>query len=101
MRNAKGQDPLLVGFNAALTLGTSLIGNAIGFHKWWPSSLTLSWRRPSEKEKEEIYNFYQNKNKEWERIEQDPTTKQWYVWRRPVDYDLDDPNDDRWLKLPI
>jgi hypothetical protein len=101
VRNSKGQDPLLVGLNAALTFGASLIGTAIGFYKWWPSSLTLRWRLPADTDEEEINNFYLNAKKEWERMEWDSVTRRWYVWRRPYDFDDNNPDDDRWLKSAI
>ncbi len=100
VRNAKGQNPFLVGLNAALTMGGSLISTAIGFYKWWPSSCTLRWRKLAETSSEEILNFWINpkNNNEWERMEQDPTNQKWYIWRRPADFNSDDPNDDRWDK---
>jgi len=70
-RNVKGQNPFLVGLGAVLTGGVSLVGNAIGFYKWWPSSLTLRWRKPDESENEEILDLWMNpkNNYEWEEIE--------------------------------
>jgi hypothetical protein len=100
VRNAKGQNPLIVGINAALTMGVSLIGTAIGFYKWWPSALTLRWRRPADTDSEEVTNMWMNPqcNHEWERFELEVSTNSWLLWRRPKDFNADDPNDDRWVK---
>lgn len=73
-RNAKGQNPVMVGLGAVLTGGFSLISNAIGFYKWWPSSLTLRWRKPDETESEEmIMNVWMDldNNYEWVQMEID------------------------------
>ncbi|MDW8148166.1 MAG: hypothetical protein RMJ48_17950 [Roseiflexaceae bacterium] len=103
VRNAKGYDPVRLVVAAFFTRGGSLIAQAMGFQKWWVSSCTLRWRRPADKSKEEVINLWinPNNNNEFERTEQDPVTLRWYVWRRPRDYNPDDPDDDRWDKIPI
>lgn len=101
VRNAKGQNALLVGLNAALTGGASLIGTAIGFYKWWPSSLTLRWRRPAENFSEEVMNLWLHpQTHEFERAELEPDgTENW--WTRPEGWNPDDPaQGDVWVKTP-
>lgn len=101
VRNSKGYDPVRSFAAAVFTMGGSLVDQAFGFMKWWPSSCTLRWRKPTEEAKEEICNMWMNpkNNNEWERMEQDPNDGKWYIWRRPADFNPDDPNDDRWDKI--
>lgn len=103
VRNAKGYDPVRSAVAAVFTMGGSLIGQAMGFEKWWVKSCTLRWRKPSDERKEEIVNLWMNpkNNNEFERMEQDPATQKWYLWRRPKDFDMDNPDDDRWDKIPV
>jgi len=69
--------------------------------KWWAPSITLRWRKSSDTPGEEIWNYWINQGiDKWERTEQDPTTGKWFIWRRPADFNPDDPNDDRWDKIP-
>ena len=65
--------------------------------------MTLRWRTPAETNSEEIWNFWMNprNNNEWERMEKDPADGKLYIWRRPKDFDVNDPNDDRWDKVRI
>ena len=47
-------------------------------------------------------NLWKNpKNDEFELIEQDPTSLKWHILRRPEDFDDDNPEDDRWDKIPF
>ena len=102
VRNSKGYDPVRSVVGAVLTGGGSLITQAMGFQKWWVSSFTLRWRKPADENKDEIMNLWMNpkNNNEFERMEQDPITQKWYIWRRPKDFDVDNPDDDRWNKIP-
>jgi hypothetical protein len=102
VRNSKGYDPVASTLGAVLTLGGSLISQAMGFQKWWVSSNTLRWRKPGDENSEEVMNMWMNTrgNYDWERIEQDPVSLKWYWWRIREDYDGDDP-DERWIKIPI
>jgi RNA polymerase subunit RPABC4/transcription elongation factor Spt4 len=97
VRNAKGQNPFIVGLSAVLTMGVSLIDTAIGFYKWWPSSCTLRWRKPADENSEEVENYWMINN-ELIRIEQNADDGKYYLWSRPDDYDEEDPDDDRWDK---
>lgn len=103
VKNAKGYDPVVSTVNAVFTLGGSLVGQAMGFRKWWFSSCTIRFRRASDVNNDEIYNFWLNprNNNLFERMEQDPLTRKWSIWRRPKDFDNNDPDDDRWEKIPI
>jgi len=104
VRNSKGYDPVRSTVAAVFTLGGSLVGQAMGFQKWWVSSCALRFRHvASEKNSEEVMNFWMNarRNNEWERMEEDPTTKKWYIWRRPQDFDPENDDFDRWDKIPI
>lgn len=67
IRNAKGQNGLLVGLSAALTMGASLISSAVGFYKWWTSSLILRYKRLSDQNSEETAHFWMDpaNNYEW------------------------------------
>lgn len=101
VRNAKGQNAFIVGLNAALTGGASLIGTAIGFYKWWASSLTLRWRRPADTHSEDVINLWMHpQTKEYERAELEPDgTENW--WTRPSNWDPDDLAQDKvWVKTP-
>lgn len=97
-RNAKGYDPVASTVAAIFTIGGSLVRQAMGFNKWWTSSCALRWRIPAETNSEEVVNLWMNpkNNNEWERIEKDPTDGKWYLWRRPKDFDVNNPNDNRW-----
>jgi hypothetical protein len=103
IKNAKGYDPVASTVSAIFTMGGSLIGQAMGFYKWWPSSCTLRWRKPAETNSEEIINMWLNprNNSEWERMEKDAADGNWYLWRRPQDFDVNNPNDDRWDKTRL
>jgi len=104
VRNSKGNDPVRSTIAAVFTLGRSLVGQAMGFQKWWVRGCALRFRHEaSEKNSEEVMNFWMNtrRNNEWERMEQDPTTKKWYIWRRPQDFDPENDDYDRWDKIPI
>jgi hypothetical protein len=103
VRNSKGYDPVRSVVGAVLTMGGSLISQAMGFQKWWVRSWTIRYRKPADENKEEIMNFWINvrSNNEWERMEQDPATQKWFIWRRPKDFDIDNPDDDRWEKIPV
>lgn len=70
VRNSKGYDPLGSLVAAVVTGGGSLVSQAFGFHKYWPSSLTLQWRKPAEVECKETCNMWLH-NDQWEHIEQD------------------------------
>lgn len=102
VRNAKGYDVGRSIIGAVLSGGSSLISQAIGFQKWWVSSCTLGWRKPADENKEEVSNLWMNprNNNEWERMEQDPKTQKLFIWRRPEDWDENNPDDDRWDKIP-
>jgi hypothetical protein len=77
-RNAKGQDTGLVAAAAVFSMGASLIGSAIGFYKWWPSSLSLRYRKPSEETSNNIMDLWINsRTGEWEVWELDASTNQW------------------------
>lgn len=101
--NTKGYDPVRSTVAAVFTMGGSLISQAMGFQKWWVSSVTLRFRKPASENSEEELNFWTNirSNNEWERMEQDPATQQWYIWRRPVNFDPEKDDFDRWYKIPI
>jgi hypothetical protein len=103
VRNSKGYNPVSTVVNAVFSMGGSLIGQAIGFQKWWTSSCILQWRRPADKNEEEAVNLWMNpkNNMEFERMEQDPITQKYYLWRRPLDFDADNIDDDRWDKIPL
>jgi hypothetical protein len=100
VRNSKGYDPLRSAVSAVFTFGGSLVSQAMGFQKWWVSSCTLRWRRPADEYKEEIVNFWLYHN-QFERIEQDPVNGKWYLWCRPEGFEEDNPDDDRWEKIPF
>ncbi len=77
-RNAKGQDKGLAVAAAIFTMGGSLLSTAIGFYKWWPSSLTLRYRKIDESEEEEHVHFWRDlKTDEWRTAELDPNTNNW------------------------
>jgi hypothetical protein len=103
VRNAKGYDPVRSTVAAVFTMGGSLVGQAMGFEKWWVSNLALRYRKPASENSEEVMNFWTNirSNNEWERMEQDPTTQKWYIWRRPKDFDPEKDDFDRWDKIPV
>jgi DNA-binding CsgD family transcriptional regulator len=102
-RNSKGYNPVVSVVGAVLTGGGSLIAQAMGFQKWWISSCTLSYRISASENSEEVMNFWLNigSNNEWERMEKDPTTQKWYIWRRPIDIDPEKDDIDKWYKVPI
>ncbi len=102
-RNIKGYDPVTSAVAAVFTLGGSLVGQAMGFQKYWVSSCALMYRILAGENSEEVWNFWTNtrSNNEWERMEQDPTTQKWYIWRRPIDFDPEKDDFDRWYKEPI
>lgn len=67
VRNAKGQNGGIVALNAVLTGGVSLIGDSIGFYKWWYSSMTLRYRRPSESNVHDVVDYWFDKRTgDWE-----------------------------------
>lgn len=103
VKNSKGYDPARSVVGAVFTFGGSLIDQAMGFEKWWVSSFTIRWRKPADENEDEVVNLWMNpkKNNEFERMEQDPTDRKWYIWRRPVDFDENDLDDNRWDKIPI
>lgn len=96
-RNSKGYSPGLSIVSAILTGGVSLIDQAIGFYKWWPSAFSLQWRKPADEDSREVENYWLVNN-EFERVEQNADDGQFYLWSRPDDYDEEDPDDDRWDK---
>lgn len=99
-RNAKGYDPIATTVAAVFTRGSSLLGQAMGFEKWWVRSVTLRWRKPAETSSNETMHWWFNPlANTWERIEWDASDRTWYVWDRPADFNLEDPNDDRWVKV--
>lgn len=99
VKNAKGYDPVATTVSAVVTLGGSLISQAMGFRKWWTKNILLRWRKPADQFSEEVINMWLYRG-EWERMEFDERTRKYYVWKRPDDFNLDDPNDDRWNKIP-
>lgn len=103
VRNAKGYDPARSTVAAVFTLGGSLVSQAMGFQKWWVSNCVLRYRKLADENTQEVMNFWMNtrSKNEWERMEQDPATQKWYIWRRPSDFDADNPDDDRWDKISI
>lgn len=101
IRNAKGQSAVLTGINI-LSGHQSVLGAVTGYYKWWVSSMTLHWVKPAEKESREVMNYWINpKTNELDLMEYNQLTRQWNVLRRPKDYNPDDPNDNRWDKLPV
>lgn len=67
VRNAKGQNGGIVALNAVLTMGTSLIGDSIGFYKWWFSSMTLRYRRSSETPTHDVQDLWLDRHTDkWE-----------------------------------
>jgi hypothetical protein len=101
VKNAKGYDPVASTVAAVFTMGGSLIGQAMGFQKWWPSALTLRYkirRQVSLEDGQEIYNFWLSRaTGAFRRAEFDPNGIE-YWWDRPADYNPNDPDDDRWIK---
>jgi DNA-binding CsgD family transcriptional regulator len=91
-----GQNVALAGLSAVLTLGASLITTAIGFYKWYPSALTLSWRKPADKKSEQKMDLWMNPQDgmNWTHFE---LSDGWWLrcWR-PDDYNESDPDDNRW-----
>ncbi len=74
-------------------------GDPDSISDWWATSITLRYRKAADALGEETRNYWVNqKSNKWERIEQDPASGKWYVWRRPSDFNPDDPKDDRWDK---
>lgn len=68
VRNAKGYSPVRSVAAAVLTGGVSLIGQAMGFHKWWISKCTVRYRKPGLQNTTEIIDLWKNvKNHNWER----------------------------------
>lgn len=73
IRNAKGQNGGIVALRAVLSMGTSLIGDAIGFDKWWFSSVTLRYKRPSESIiHNDAHFWFNNITNDWEEIDKQP-----------------------------
>ena len=85
VRNSQGYSPGLTVLSAILTSGGSLIDQAIGYQKWWPSSFSLRYRKVAEKKSEKIFNYYKNhkNDDQFEIYEQDPSTYKWYFLRFP------------------
>jgi len=103
VRNAAGQNPLMVGLAAVATGGVSLIGSAIGFWKWYPTSLTLKYRCRRKEDPEdghETWNFWIDYEGNCRRAEFAPDgIEDW--WDRPKNWDPKDPAQiDRWVKRP-
>ena len=101
VKNAKGYDPVGSTVAAVFTMGASLIGQAMGFQKWWPSSLTLRYkirRRVALEDGQETYNFWLS-NGSFRRAEFEPNGIE-YWWDRPADFNINDPDDERWVKTP-
>lgn len=112
VRNSKGQDASLVAVSAVLTAGASLVSSAVGFQKWWPTSLTLSWKsdhtsdgKPYDNDCVQNFNYWTNPHNfnAYERFEKNPLTNQWELWRRPEGWDDSDPDRDdvHWIKIPF
>ncbi len=77
-RNSKGQNAGLAAAAAVFTISASLISTAIGFYKWWPSSLSLRYRRASDEADNRTMDLWMNsKSYEWELWELDAGTNQW------------------------
>lgn len=100
VRDSKGYDPVRSAISAVFTFGGSLISQAMGFEKWWVSNCTIRWRKMGDENEEDTVNLWMNprNNNEFDRMEQDPRDHLWYLWQRPDDFDVDNPDDDRWVK---
>jgi hypothetical protein len=70
--------------------------------EWWALRLSLRYRKAADSSGEETKNLWFNPATQvWERAEQDPASGKWYFWRRPSDFNSEDPTDDRWDKTNI
>jgi hypothetical protein len=101
-RDRKGYDKTATILDAVFSGGASLVSQAMGFRKFWPRAIILRYKKPTDEYSEEIVNLFLNPrdNYIWDRFEIDPNTQQWYLWRRPDNFNPDDPNDNRWVKTP-
>ena len=68
VRNATGYDPVVSAVNAIATGGASLVAQAMGFDKWWPCKLTLSWKKSSEVAKTEQIDLWLDGEKKWVQV---------------------------------